>query len=66
MSKNKSCKDFIASYPSKIVNCMTCKHWNNEDFVCMESEEVKRRKEEIELDSIDRQMRGNKPIRGPL
>ena len=58
----KTCKDFILDYGSKGVTCFSCKHWNKDDFVCMEKGEVANR----EFDRLEKEMMSNRPICGPL
>jgi len=62
----KSCRAFVEAYASKYTNCFNCLYWHMDDFVCLNSEEIKRRRVETEFDSIDRIMRSNTPIVGPL
>jgi hypothetical protein len=37
-----------------------------DDFVCLNPEEMQKRRAEAEFDSIDREIRSNKPVEGPL
>ena len=66
MSENKNCADFIASYKSDIITCFSCKYWHHEDFVCLNPEEMRKRRKENEFDDLSKMMRKNKPIHGPL
>ena len=62
----KSCKDFIAAYQSKIITCFSCKYWEHDDFICLNPDEVKKRNKENEFDELERQMKSNRPVKGPL
>lgn len=62
MSENKSCQDFIAAYKSKIVTCFSCHWWNMDDFVCLNPDEVKKRKKANEFDEMDKLMRDSKAV----
>lgn len=66
MSENKSCAEFMALYASDYVNCFTCRFWDREDFVCNEPSELAKRNKVKELDSLDKQMKRNKSVIGPL
>lgn len=59
---NKSCRDFIAAYQSKIVTCFSCKFWNMEDFICLNPDELKKRNKANEFDEMDKLMRQSKSV----
>ena len=61
-----TCLQFMAAWESKYENCCTCIKWNRDDLVCMDPAEVVKRRRESELRVINKMIRGNKPIRGPL
>jgi hypothetical protein len=62
----KSCLEFVAAWKSKNVSCMTCLHWNSDDFVCMESDDYKKLDKDMKTEEIAKFMQSNKPIKGPL
>jgi len=63
---SKSCLEFVAAYRSSRVNCMTCAHWNSDDFVCMDKDELAKREKENIFDEMSQMMRRNRAVAGPL
>ena len=61
-----TCAQFMAAWASEYKYCCNCIKWNRDDLVCMDAAEVARRSKARETDSIDRTMRSNRPIAGPL
>lgn len=58
----KSCKAFMAAWKSEYENCFTCIKWNRDDLVCMDPEEVARRKKAQERATMDKLMRQSKAV----
>ena len=63
---SKSCSKFTAAYRSSRVNCMSCIHWNPDDFVCMDKEEMAKREKENVFNDMAKMMCRNKSVAGPL
>lgn len=62
MSENKSCHDYIRPHATEHVNCFTCRWWHRQDFVCLNPDEMAKRRKENECDYADRMMRENKGV----
>lgn len=66
MIMSTSCAAFIAAYKSSYINCFTCRYWDHEELTCINPEEIARRRGDRELEEIEKLLRKNKPVRGPL
>jgi len=61
-----SCAAFMAAYKSSYINCFTCKYWDHEELTCINPEEIAKRRGNREFKEIEKLLRKNKPVRGPL
>lgn len=61
-----TCAEFMQKWKSDYLNCFSCKWWNMPDFICLNPEEIKKRRKQNEFDEMDREMKGNKGVKGPL
>lgn len=61
-----TCLQFMAEWKSEYENCHNCIKWNRDDLVCMDPKEVARRRRASELSQIDKMVRKNKAVKGPL
>lgn len=59
-----TCRDFIALYKTKGITCFSCKHWNYDDFVCMDKEELEARRNAMAFDETERLMVSSRTVVG--
>ena len=60
------CVDYRPSYKTSYRNCLTCRRWDHDDLICLNKEEVTRRGKERYFDEMEKMMRSNKSVSGPL
>jgi hypothetical protein len=56
----------MPAWESSYINCHTCHYWDRDELTCVNKAEMERRKELLKIEELEKQMRRNKSIIGPL
>lgn len=62
----ETCLEFMAAWKSEYENCHTCKHWDRDELTCLNKKELERREKARALGDLEKQMKRNRPVKGPL
>ena len=62
-----NCAEFMAAWDSTSwINCTTCKYWDWDELTCLNKDELAKREKARALDDLEKLMRQNKSVVGPL